>query len=101
MSWELLVLIAAITYGSRVAALVLLPEPSPRVRGVIDRIPPALFAGLAAHSLIEPGVGLADPATFAAAAGALVVAPLRSLPICLVAGVAAYIGWMLVFGGGL
>jgi branched-subunit amino acid transport protein len=98
MSWELLLVIAAITYASRAGALVLLPAPSARVRAVIDRIPPALFAGLAAHSLVEPGVGLADPATLAAAAGALVVAPLRSLPICLVAGVAAYVGWTLVFG---
>ena len=99
MSWELLIVLALITYASRAGALVLLPEPSARVRGVIDRIPPALFAGLAAYSLVEPGVGLPDPATLAAAGGALVVAPLRSLPICLVAGVVAYVGWMVVVGG--
>ncbi len=99
MTWELLLIIALITYASRAGALVLLPAPSARVRGVIDRIPPALFAGLAAHSLVEPGVGLADPATLAAAGGALAVAPLRSLPVCLVAGVAAYVAWTLVFPG--
>jgi branched-subunit amino acid transport protein len=98
MTWELLLALAALTYGSRVAALVLLPAPPARVRAVIDRIPPALFAGLAAHSLVIPGQGLVDAPTLAAAAGALVVAPLRSLPVCLVAGVAAYAAWSLVVG---
>lgn len=98
MTWELLIVLAALTYGSRAAALVFLPAPSARVRAIIDRIPPALFAGLAAHSLVVPGQGLVDPATLVAAAGALVVAPLRSLPICLVAGVAAYAAWSLAVG---
>jgi branched-subunit amino acid transport protein len=96
VTWELLLLLAALTYGSRVAALVLLPAPSPRVRGVIDRMPAALFAALAAHALVVPGTGLADPATLAAAFGALLVSPLRSLPACLVAGVVAYAAWSLL-----
>lgn len=98
MSLELLVVLAALTYASRIAAIGLLPAPSTRVRHVIDRMPPALFAALAAHSLVEPGVGLAQPSMLAAAGGALVAAPLRSLPACLVAGVACYAGWALLVG---
>lgn len=53
-------------------------------------MPPALFAGLAAHALIGPAGDVADAPVLAAAAGALVAAPLRSLPICLAAGLVAY-----------
>lgn len=98
MSIELLLVLAALTYASRVAGLALLPAPSARVRQVIDRMPPALFAALAAHSLVEPGVGLAQASTLAAAAGALAVAPLRSLLACLVAGIACYVVWTLLIG---
>lgn len=93
MTWELIVVLAVITYGSRVAALVLLPSLPDRVRVVLDRMPSALFAGLAAHSVIVPGVGLVEAPILAAAAGAIAVGPLRSLPICLVAGVVAYLLW--------
>ena len=96
MSWELIALLALITYGSRAAALVVLPSLPHEVRVVLDRMPAALFAGLAAHSLVVPGVGLVDLPILAAAAGAIFVAPLRSLPVCLVAGVAAYVGWSLL-----
>lgn len=96
MSWELIALLALITYGSRAAALVVLPSLPHEVRVVLDRMPAALFAGLAAHSLVVPGAGLVGAPILAAAAGAIVVAPLRSLPVCLVAGVAAYAGWSLL-----
>jgi branched-subunit amino acid transport protein len=98
MSWELLLLLAALTYASRAAALVALPAPSPGVRTIIDRMPPALFAGLAAHSLVVPGTGLVEPPIVAATAGALLVSPRRSLPACLVAGLLAYAAWTLLAG---
>jgi len=96
MSWELVAVLALITYASRAGALVLLPPLPHRLRAVLDRMPPALFAGLAAQSLIVPGVGLADPATLAGAAGALLVAPRRSLPLCLVGGICAHLAWSLI-----
>jgi branched-subunit amino acid transport protein len=97
MSWELILILAAITYGSRAAALAFLPRLPNRVRLVIDRMPPALFAGLAVHSLVAPGGGLTDAATLAGAVAAVAVAPFRSLLICLIAGVAAYVGWSTLF----
>jgi len=96
VSWELIAVLAAITYGSRIAALVLLPSMPRDIRRVLDRMPPALFAGLAAHSLVIPGVGLVETPVLAATAGAIVVSPLRSLPICLLAGVAAYFVWGMI-----
>lgn len=96
MTWELIAVLAALTYASRAAALVFLPPLPQRVRVVLDRMPAALFAGLAAHSLVEPGVGLAAGPIIAATAGAVAAAPFRSLLGCLVAGVAAYVLWGLV-----
>ena len=90
MSVELLLLVALITYGSRMVGVALLPVMPPRVAAVLDRMPPALFAGLAMQSIVGPGPELAATGVLAAAAGALVVAPLRSMPACLVAGIAAY-----------
>ncbi len=98
MSLEVVLVLALITYASRAAAIVLLPPPSPRVRQMLDRVPPALFAGLAAQSLIVPGDGLVATPTIAGAIGALVVSPRRSLPLCLVAGVLAFIGWSVLTG---
>lgn len=97
MTWELVLLLAAITYASRAAAMILLPPLPDRVRVVLDRMPPALFAGLAAQAVVVPGVGLGDSATIAGAVGALLVTPRRSLLACLIAGVAAYAAWSLIF----
>lgn len=96
MSWELVALIGVITFASRATAVVLLPPLPPRVRAVLDRMPAALFAGLAAHALVVPGPGLADAHTLAAAAGALLLTPRRSLPLCLVGGVLGYLAWELL-----
>ena len=96
MSWELIVLLGALTYASRASALVLLPSLPHGVRLVLDRVPAALFAGLATHSLVQPGVGLVEAPVLAATAGAVAVAPLRSLPLSLVAGVGAYLAWGFV-----
>jgi branched-subunit amino acid transport protein len=93
MTWELIVVLGVITYASRAAALVLLPSLPHGVRLILDRMPAALFAGLAMHSLIAPGVGLVETPILVATAGAVAAAPLRSLPICLIAGIAAYLLW--------
>ncbi len=91
MTWELVLVIGAITYFSRAVSVVALPQLPARVRHVRDRMPAAIFAGLAAHSLVVPSGGLADVHTLAAAAGALIAAPLRSLLLCLVAGLGGYL----------
>lgn len=99
MSWELVAVLGGLTYASRVAALVFLPSLPDRMRVVLDRMPAALFAGLAMHSLVRPGEGLEETSILAATAGAVAVAPFRSLLLCLVAGVAAYFAWGLLAGG--
>ena len=91
MNAELVLALALLTYGSRAAALTFLPPLPQRVSEILDRMPPALFAGLAAQSLVEPGAATSAP-VLAAAAGALLATPLRSLPACLAAGLA---GWAL------
>ena len=98
MSLPLILVIAALTYGSRALAMVLMPDPSPRVRGVLDRIPAPLFAALAATSLIEDGGGFVEPTTIAAAAFGLAAAPTRSLLWVLVAGLLGYAVGVIVFG---
>lgn len=90
MTPELIAALAVMTYTSRALALAYLPPLPARLATILDRMPPALFAGLAAHALIGPEAGVADAPVLAAAAGALAAAPLRSLPICLAAGLVAY-----------
>ena len=90
MSAELIVLVALLTYGSRMAALAILPPMPPRVASVLERMPVALFAGLAATSLVTPNGGFAEPTVLIATAAAVLAAPFRSLAICLVAGLAGY-----------
>jgi branched-subunit amino acid transport protein len=87
---ELVLVIAAITYGSRVLAMAVLPPMPPRLARVLDRMPAPLFAGLAAQALVGPGGEIAAPEVLAAAGGALVISPLRSLPACLLAGMTAW-----------
>lgn len=98
MSWELIAVLALMTYASRAAALTALPPLPGRVRLVLDRMPPVLFAGLAAQSLVMPGGALVAHQILAAAAAAIVVAPLRSLPLCLLAGVGGYLLWGMFVG---
>lgn len=90
MSVGLLAALVALTYGSRLLALAVLPPLPAWLSGIVDRMPPALFAGLAAQALVDPSGAPAGLPVLGAAAGALAVAPLRSLPICLVGGLAAY-----------
>ena len=95
MSVELILVLAALTYVSRAAALVLMPHPSDRMREILDRIPAPLFASLAVTSLIEGGI--ARPPTLLAAAMALVATPTRSLLWVLVGGIIGYGVGVLLF----
>jgi len=97
MTPELVLVIAAITYGSRALALAFLPPLPPPLARVFDRMPAPLFAGLAAQALVGPGGDVAAPEVLAAAGGAIVLSPLRSVPMCLMAGLVAWViaGWLL------
>ena len=88
MNPSLLIAVAALTYGSRALSLVVLPEPSARLRRVLDRVPAPLFMGLAVSSLIQEG-GI-DTEGWGAALGALAAAPARSLLWALVGGGIGY-----------
>jgi branched-subunit amino acid transport protein len=90
MSIELIALVALMTYGSRVAALVFLPPMPPRIAVVLERMPPALFAGLAATSVLTTQGTFGAPTVLVATLAAVVAAPLRSLIACLLAGLAGY-----------
>ena len=89
MSIALVLLIAGLTYTSRALALVLMPDPPPRLRAVLDRLPAPLFAALAATSLFD-GSRLAPASSLCAAAGALVTAPTRSMAWILAGGLVGY-----------
>jgi branched-subunit amino acid transport protein len=86
----ILVAIALITYGSRAAAVVLLPRPSPRFEAILARIPAPIFASLATATLLGGDGSLIGGPTLGAAVGALVVSPARSLLVCLIGGAAGY-----------
>ena len=87
--WVVLAL-AGLTYGSRAAAMVFLPRPTGRLERILGRIPAPLFAGLAVLSLVTPERSLAEAPVVGAACGALALAPLRSLPLCLAGGLGGY-----------
>jgi branched-subunit amino acid transport protein len=101
VTFELIAALAVMTYASRALALAYLPPFPERLATIVDRMPPALFAGLAAHALIGADGGVADAPVLAAAAGALVVSPLRSLPICLAAGLVAFFAVATLAGQGV
>jgi branched-subunit amino acid transport protein len=87
----LILVVAAITYMSRAAAVVLLPPARGRMLGLVSRIPAPLFAGLAVFALVGEEVVMPDPATMAAVIAALAVSPKKSLGLTLAAGLAAYL----------
>ena len=95
MSLWMIALIALLTYGSRAVALVAMPDPSRRLRVVLDRIPAPLFAALAAISMFDDGV-LASRETVLAALGALAATPTRSLLWVLIGGMAGYALGLLI-----
>jgi branched-subunit amino acid transport protein len=90
MSALVLVAIALITYVSRATAVVLLPRPGPRVETILSRIPAAIFASLATATLLGDGGAPESGPTLAAAAGALLLSPARSLLLCLIGGAVGY-----------
>lgn len=90
MSPLVLITLALITYVSRAVPLVLLPRPSPRFETILSRIPAPIFASLATATLLGNGGGPVDGPTLAAAAGALLTSPARSLLVCLIGGAAGY-----------
>jgi len=86
----LLAAVAAITYGSRLAALAVLPRPSERIETILERVVPAIFASIATLSLITDQPGPVEGPILLAAAGALLAAPRRSFALCLAAGLVGY-----------
>jgi branched-subunit amino acid transport protein len=91
-----LVVIALVTYLSRAAAVVLLPRPSPRFETILSRIPAPIFASLATATLLGDGGAPVGGPTLAAAAGALLLSPARSLLLCLIGGAAGYAAGVLL-----
>lgn len=96
MSVLVLVSLAVITYVSRAVAVVLLPRPSPRFETILSRIPAPIFASLATATLLGDGGAPASVPTLAAAAGALVLTPARSLLACLIGGALGYAAGVLL-----
>jgi hypothetical protein len=93
MSTVMLVLaVAVMTVGSRVAALALLPPPPEFLVDTVQRLPAPLFAALAAHSLVGAGGDFPDPTITVAACCALLAAVRwPSLLIALAAGLGGFV----------
>ena len=85
-----LVVVALLTYASRVATLVFLSRPSGRFEVVLGRMPAPIFASLAILTLVTDDRSLAGAPLLAAALGAAIMSPKRSLPLCLMGGVGGY-----------
>jgi branched-subunit amino acid transport protein len=90
MTAVLVVVLGIITYASRAAALVLLPNPGSTLARVLERIPAPLFASLAVLAVIQPDGSAAPAPVLAASVAALLTVPRRSLPLTLAAGLAGY-----------
>lgn len=88
--WLLIALVAGMTFLSRAAAVVLLPPAEGRILEFVNRLPAPLFAGLAMFSLVGDATSFPDYSTIAAAVGALIAAPRRSLGLTLAAGLTAF-----------
>lgn len=80
-----------LTYGARMAALLLPELTSERAQDVVARIPAPLFAGLAVATLLGGTEGTPPAPMLVAAGAATLVAPRRSLGLTLMAGVAGYL----------
>ena len=81
---------AVLTYASRAAAVVFLPMPKGRILEFVSRLPAPLFAGLAVFTLVGQPASWPDSPSAAAAIAAVAVSPLRSVPLSLAAGLAAF-----------
>lgn len=87
----LIVVVAAVTYLSRAAAVVLLPPARGVFLEYVGRLPAPLFAGLAVFAALGENVAMPEASTLAAIAAALLVTPKRSLGITLAAGLAGFV----------
>ncbi len=87
----LVAIVAIVTVGSRIVALVVLPPPTGRLAELVHRLPAPLFAGLAVLSLLNAESGPLDPRLLVAAALALLASRWRSLLITLAAGTVGYL----------
>jgi hypothetical protein len=97
MSVRLLLALTAITIGSRVAALAVLPPPRGPAADVARRLPAPLFAALAVLSITESDRGVGDPALLTAVACALLSTRWSSLLITLLAGLGGFVVGSLVW----
>jgi hypothetical protein len=97
MSVPLLLAVAAITIGSRAAALAVLPPPHGRAADIARRLPAPLCAALAALSITVSGPGPTNPALLAAVCCALLSTRWSSLLITLVAGLGGFVLASLVW----
>jgi hypothetical protein len=97
MTVALVIAVAAITVGSRVAALTVLPSPRGAAAALARRLPAPLFAALAALSMTGSERGVTDPALLAAVACALLVTRWSSLLLTLGAGLGGYLLASLVW----
>ncbi len=95
--WTLVLAVAGLTYLTRAAAVALLPAASGRFLEFIDRLPAPLFAGLAVFALVGGDVAIPEAPAVAAAVGAVMVTPKRSLGLTLAAGIAAFaiVEWLV------
>jgi hypothetical protein len=93
----LLVTVAAITYLSRAAAVVLFPGARGELLALVGRIPAPLFASLAVFAFVGDDVVLPAASTIAAVIAAVVVTPKRSLGLTLAAGIAGFVLVELIF----
>jgi Branched-chain amino acid transport protein (AzlD) len=91
MSPLLLATVAIITYTSRAAALVFMPQPRGRFAAILARMPGPIFASLATLTLVTDDQTLTDGRILCAALGALIASPKRSLAFCLIGGLAGYL----------
>jgi hypothetical protein len=90
VTWALLLGLTAVTVGSRVLPMVLLPTPRGHAARLLDALPAPLFASLAALALFDEGRSPPLPVLLAAGA-ALVGATRRSLPLTLACGIAGFL----------
>jgi len=87
----LILSVAAITIGSRLVAMVVLPEPAGYLAEWARRLPAPLFAALAAFNLTSSGDGVGDPRHLAAVACALVATRWASLLVVVAAGLGGFL----------
>lgn len=82
--------VAAVTVGSRVAAAAFLPAPRGASAAIIARLPGPLFAAMAAVSAVDAARGEARMPVLVAAACALGSVGRRSLLVTLAAGLVGF-----------